>query len=169
MRGVWHLASDGMLVAEALREAGLAGIAERSRRPRHSPRETAAELEERVVEMRRRYPDWGARKLQVLLAREGVGLTRSTIHRILLRRDLVPDRDRHEQAAERFERAAPNELWQMDFKSPKGWNAAVGPLSVMDDHSRYLLVLQAEGSTRGELVREQLQSAFRSAACRRGC
>jgi hypothetical protein len=29
-------------------------------------------LEQRVVEMRRRYPDWGARKLQVLLARQQV-------------------------------------------------------------------------------------------------
>ena len=50
----------------------LAGIAERSRRPLHSPRLTAAELEEQVVELRRRYPDWGARKLGVLLQREGV-------------------------------------------------------------------------------------------------
>jgi transposase-like protein len=66
-------------------EAGLAGIAERSRRPKQSPGRTAAEMEQRVVELRRRYPDWGARKLQVLLAREQNNLTRSTIHRILLR------------------------------------------------------------------------------------
>ena len=51
-----------------------------------------------MVELRRRYPDWGARKLQVLLEREGVELTRSTIHRILLRRDLVRDGDRHDAA-----------------------------------------------------------------------
>ena len=48
----------------------------------------------------------------------------------------------------------------MDFKSPKGWNAAVGPLSVLDDCSRYLLVLQAVWTNHGELVREQLESAF---------
>jgi len=117
-------------------------------------------MEQQVVEMRQRYPDWGARKLQVLLAREEVELTRSTIHRILLRHGLVRDHDRHAQATGRFERSAPNQLWQMDFKSPKGWNAAIGPLSVLDDHSRYLLVLQAVWSTRAELVREQLQTAF---------
>jgi integrase-like protein len=89
-----------------------------------------------------------------------VSLTRSTIHRILLRRDLVHPADRHEPAVGRFERARPNELWQMDFKSPKGWNAPTGPLSVIDDHSRYVIVLQATGSTRGELVREQLERAF---------
>ena len=115
-----------------------------------------------LVEVRRRYPDWGARKLQVLLAREGTQLTRSTVHRILLRHDLVPESQRRRQALQRFERGAPNELWQMDFKSPKGWNAPVGPLSVLDDHSRSLLVLQAVWSTRAELVREQLEGAFAS-------
>ena len=141
-------------------EQGLAGIAERSRRPEHSPRHTPPELEEQVVQLRQRYPDWGARKLQVLLQRQGVPLTRSTIHRILLRRDLVRPGDRHPQATERFERAQPNELWQMDFKSPIGWEAPTGPLSVIDDHSRYVLVLQQTGSTRAEPVQEQLQIAF---------
>ena len=143
------------------REEGLAGIAERSRRPQHSPRlHTSPELEEQVVALRQRYPDWGARKLQVLLAREGVPLTRSTIHRILLRWDLVYPADRHDQATGRFERTTPNELWQMDFKSPIGWQAPTGPLSVIDDHSRYLIRLQQTGSTRAELVQEQLQIAF---------
>jgi hypothetical protein len=49
----------------------------------------------------------------------------------------------------------------MDFKSPKGWQQAGGPLSVLDDHSRYALVLAALGSTQGEAVREQLEIAFR--------
>jgi hypothetical protein len=43
---------------------------------------------------------------------------------------------------------------------PKGWNAAVGLLSVLDDHSRYLLGLQAVWSAHGEPVREQLETAF---------
>lgn len=150
----------GYLWRERYRRAGLVGIAEMSRRPHYSPQRTEAEVEQRVVEIRRRYPDWGARKLQVLLAREGLDLRRSTIHRILLRHDLVRASERHEHAVERFEREAPNQLWQMDFKSPKGWNAPIGPLSVLDDHSRYLLVLQATWSTKAELVREQLEGAF---------
>jgi transposase InsO family protein len=146
--------------AERYQEVGLEGIVERSRRPLRSPRQTARELALRVVELRRRYPDWGARKLRVVLEREGVQLGYSTIHRILLRHDLVRDLDRRDVATQRFEREHPNELWQMDFKGPKQWNQTVGPLSVLDDHSRYLVVLQANGSTRGELVREQLESAF---------
>ena len=157
----------GMRWRERYEQTGLAGIAERSRRPQQSPTQTPAELEQRVVEMRRRYPDWGARKLQVLLAREGVELTRSTVHRILLRRDLVRDSDRHRQALQRFERGEPNQLWQMDYKSPKGWNAAVGPLSVLDDHSRYLLCCRRCGAITERMCASSWRRRLVVAGCRR--
>ena len=142
------------------REQGLAGIAERSRRPRRSPERTSEQLEAMVVQLRLRYPDWGAGKLSVLLGREGIRLPKSTVHRILLRYDLVQAEDRHSQAPQRFQRQRPNELWQMDFKGPRGWRHPVGPLSVIDDHSRYLIVLSATGSTHAAPVREQLEHAF---------
>jgi hypothetical protein len=142
------------------REAGLAGICERSRRLRTFPAQTPWQQEEWVIALRLQYPDWGARKLGVVLGRDGVKLTRSTIHRILLRYDLVRDRDRDPQAVKRFERERPNELWQMDFKGPKNWPHAVGPLSVIDDHSRYLVALRATGTLDVGLVREQLEQAF---------
>lgn len=150
----------GYLWLHRYREQGLAGIAERSRRPLHSPERTSEKLEAKVVQLRLRYPDWGAGKLSVLLAREGVKLPKSTVHRILLRYDLVHDRDRRSQASQRFVRSRPNELWQMDFKGPKGWRGSVGPLSILDDHSRYLIVLAATGSTQGGPVRTQLIQAF---------
>jgi len=139
---------------------GLSGIAERSRRPHRSPRQTGPELEEHVVAVRRRYPDWGARKLKVVLGREGVELSRSAIDRILLRRGLVREQDRHRPAVKRFEREQPNQLWQMDFKGPKNWPHPIGPLSVIDDHSRYLIALAATGKLDGDLVRAQLEQAF---------
>ena len=150
----------GYLWLKRYEESGVAGIAELSRRPHHSPERTPAELEERVVQVRKQYPDWGARKLKVVLARGKVQLSHSAIQRILSRHDLIREQDRHRPAVQRFERSAPNELWQMDFKGPKNWNPVIGPLSVLDDHSRYLTVLQAVGSTRAELVREQLESTF---------
>lgn len=152
----------GYLWQSRFEREGLAGIAERSRRPLSTPDRTPPEIEGQVVVLRRRYPDWGARKLQVLLRQRGTALARSTIHRILLRYGLVGERDGHSPAPQRFERSAPNELWQMDFKGPLQRGDSVGPLSVLDDHSRYLLVLQRLASTSGELVREHLESAFRS-------
>ena len=95
----------GYLWLRRFDEAGVGGIAEHSRKPHASPRRTSAALEERVVQVRQRYPDWGARKLRVLLAREGIELPRNTIHRILLRHDLVREEERRVPATQRFERA----------------------------------------------------------------
>src|SRR3977135_3171133 len=66
-------------------------------------------------------------------------------------------------ASQRFEMPAPNLLWQMDFK---GWvrlgnDAQCHPLTVVDDHSRYDLCLQACADQRGDPVRERLAGAFR--------
>ena len=139
---------------------GIAAIVEKSRRPRHSPRQTTREIEQRVVALRQQRPDWGARKLQVLLKQAGVDLPVITVHRILLRHHLVKMPDQHRWAVQRFERGTPNQLWQMDFKGPLGWQAPVGPLSVLDDHSRYAIALAGTWSTRAEPVRERLEEAF---------
>ena len=144
------------------REQGVAGVVEGSRRPRSSPGRTPDDLEQRVVEQRRNRPDWGARKLQVMLANEGVELPVITVHRILLRHGLVRKEDRARPATKRFEREQPNELWQMDFKGMPQVFGAGGllPLSILDDHSRYLLGLRAQQQTAGEPVRQALEEIF---------
>jgi transposase InsO family protein len=139
---------------------GLEGISERTRRPHASPSRTEQAVEQQVIALRQRYPDWGARKLGVLLEQSGKNLPCSTIHRILRRHNLVRDRPQRSGECKRFERSQPNELWQMDFKGPRGWNQEVGPLSILDDHSRYLIGLQALGSTQAEPVRKQLEEIF---------
>jgi len=141
---------------------GIAGVEEKSRRPLNSPERTSAKIEERVVELRTQRPDWGARKLQELLRREKILLPVITVHRILLRRGLVRPQDRFRTATERFERRAPNQLWQMDFKSPVGWGASAGPLSLLDDHSRYVMDLHGTWSTKAEPVKQRLIEAFES-------
>ncbi len=140
---------------------GIRGMEERSRRPHQSPQRTGPELEQRVVAMRRAKPDWGARKIQHLLEREGIELAGSTIHRIFLRHDLVRAADRRVPAEQRFERSEPNQLWQMDFKGPKGWDQPVGPLSILDDHSRYAVALEDTGSTQARGVQAVLEGVFR--------
>lgn len=150
----------GYLWLKRYGEQGLAGIAEHSRRPHRQAQQTDQQLEQQVKQLRQRYPDWGARKLQELLTRQGVEMTRSTIHRTLLRCGLVQRQSGRKRNWRRFQREQPNQLWQMDFKGPKKWPQVVGPLSVLDDHSRYLIVLYAGQNTRGEMVREQLESAF---------
>jgi transposase InsO family protein len=143
---------------------GVTGVTERSRRPHVSPRQTAGEIETRIVAMRWERPDWGARKLAELLKAEGIQLPVITVHRVLRRYGLVWNREQRRQATKRFQREAPNQLWQMDFKGQKGSakEANTGPLSVLDDHSRYLIALEQTGSTGYEPVRERLETVFRS-------
>jgi len=143
------------------REVGsVQGLGEHSRRPQHSPGRTPVEQEERVVGLRQRY-GWGAKKLVVLLAREGIRLPVVTVNRILKRRGLLVAEECHRPATQRFVREAPNQLWQMDFKGP--WAVAEGscyPLSILDDHSRYLVGLHALRGTEGAGVGRGLTQTF---------
>jgi transposase InsO family protein len=126
-----------------------------------SPRRSSIELEERIATLREKCPEWGARKLRVLLEREGVQVPSSTVHRVLKRRGLIHELDSHPKATGRFCREQPNQLWQMDFKSPKGWATPVGPLSVLDDHSRYALALEYVPDNSSAQVQSRLERTFR--------
>jgi len=145
---------------KCFRSGGVAAVREQSRRPHRSAHQTAEPIEQRIVALREAHPDWGARKLHVLLAREGIGVPPGTVHRVLLRRELVRAEDRRAPAVTRFERERPNQLWQMDFKSQKGWGRPVGPLSVLDDASRFAILLEGTWTTRSEAVQERLETAF---------
>ncbi len=139
------------------------GLADRSSRPNTSPRQTAAELEARVCELRIKYRFWGGRKLHRMLKNEGIDTppAPSTITDILRRNGLLLPERRLKRDWQRFEAAQPNDLWQMDFKGhfPIA-NGRCHPLTVTDDHSRFNLCLGACGDETAETVRAQLERVF---------
>ncbi len=138
----------------------LSGLQERSRRPHHSPRLTAARKEQRVVDLRQQ-TGWGAKKLRVLLAEEDIPLSVRTIHRLLERRQLIRE-DIHGPALTRFERSEPNELWQMDTKGKYPLQGGeCHPLSILDDHSRYAVGLYALPELSGKEAYPCLVETFR--------
>jgi transposase InsO family protein len=114
-----------------------------------------------VVRLRERR-GWGARKLRVMLLERGIDLPVRTIHRILVRHGLVFPRVRDCSATVRFEREHPNELWQMDFKGeyPLGDGSLCYPLTVLDDHSRFVVGLQGLTDQQGESVYGSLVKVF---------
>jgi transposase InsO family protein len=146
-------------------EQGSGGLIDRSRQPRHSPTRTAAAVEEQVLRIRLAVLGcWGGRKLARRLVLEGgPELAPSTITGILRRHGLLNQAALPARPFQRFERAAPNELWQMDFKGhfPFYNGARCHPLTVLDDHSRFSLVLQACADERDQTVRSVLTEAFR--------
>jgi transposase InsO family protein len=138
----------------------LTGIGERSRRPHHSPTRTEPRRERRVLALRRQ-TGWGAKKLYVLLAEEEMALPVRTIHRILERNGLVSDQA-HGPALGRFERSEPNELWQMDSKGKYPLqDGECHVLSILDDHSRYVVGLHALPELSGEKASPCLVETFR--------
>ena len=69
---------------QRLLEEGAWRLAEKSRRPHHSPSELSEVEVCRLVKLRKRHPHWGARKLADLYRRaHGTAPTYSTIKRVL--------------------------------------------------------------------------------------
>ena len=134
---------------------GKDALEERSRRPRRSPRQVAPAVAERVIALRRE-TTWGGRKLRQRL--KALGQTEvpaaSTCTEILRRADLLK-KEPATGPMQRFERPRPNELWQMDHKGHFATQSGqrCHPLTVLDDHSRFNLVLDAAGNERTPTVR----------------
>tara|TARA_B100002003_G_scaffold246749_1_gene277049 strand:+ start:195 stop:1193 length:999 start_codon:yes stop_codon:yes gene_type:complete len=147
------------------RERSEEGLVDLPRRPRYSPFRTPAEIEQAVLAAREAHPAWGARKLRAWLLGKGHEWmpSPSTITAILKRHGRIdPAEGPKHRAWQRFERQAPNELWQMDFKGHFPLNKGrCHPLTVLDDHSRFALGLDACGDEQGETVRGRLTSIFR--------
>ena len=144
---------------------GSEGLVDQGRRPLSSPGRTTAAVESRVLALREQYPDWGGRKLRALLLRDGLETapSASTITAILRRHGRLDGPGAGEPRDwQRFEHEAPNDLWQMDFKGhiPVA-RGRCHPLTVLDDHSRFNLCLQACADEREETVQSVLGDVFR--------
>ena len=148
----WH---RWRLASEAQRRSG-AWAADRSSRPRRSPRLLDASEQDRICQARER-TNLGPGRLAGLLGR-----SRSTIHKVLARHGLSRRRRSPRQSYRRYEWSEPGALLHMDvkrlarFDRPGHWvtggqrseqlrNRGIGWAYlhvVIDDHSRYLYVEQ---------------------------
>lgn len=142
-----------------------APLVDASRRPHRSPAQTPLEIELAVLTARAAHPKWGGRKIRARLLHlgyEGVP-SPSTITAVLHRHGLIdPAESAKRPHWQRFEHAAPNALWQMDFKGHFALaRGRCHPLTVLDDHSRFAIGLEACGDERGLTVRERLTAIFR--------
>ena len=144
---------------------GSAGLVPRSRRPLSAPARSSDEVEQAVIEVRRRHPSWGGRKISAWL--DAAGLvhpvpTHSTVTRILHRHGLISRASSDAATAwHRFEHDAPNALWQIDFKGHlETAHGRCNPFTVLDDHSRYSLAIAACRKADAETVKARLERVF---------
>jgi len=152
------------------RQAGLAGLMERSRAAHRHVNQTPSEIEQMVLELRQAHMRWGPRKLKRVLERDEPGRAwpaASTIGALLKREGLVVARKKRLRTAPYREPLAhadeANRVWCADFK---GWfhtadGERIDPLTISDAHSRYLLRCQAVEKTDTARVRAIFEAAFR--------
>ena len=147
----------------------IAGLADRSHRPRSSPRQAAGMVEAAGAEMRREHPRWGSRRIRLEMLRkpgpwaaEQVTVpSEQTIDRIVHRQGLLRARPqkRPKDSYLRFERPGPMQLWQMDIV---GGIKLVSPVTgelreakvvtAVDDHSRYCVIAKVVERATGRAV-----------------
>ncbi|PSM17210.1 IS481 family transposase [Nitratireductor sp. StC3] len=150
---------------------GLEALCDRSRRPVRYANQLPDQIERLIVECKRDKPHWGARKIRELLVRKLAGDVRipanSTVHAVLDRHGLVKrarQRRRNKAAGTPLSQAAqPNDLWCADFKGEfkLGNRRYCYPLTVTDQASRYLLLVEALESTRQDPVIEAFVRLFK--------
>jgi transposase InsO family protein len=149
---------------------GVAGLAERSRRPHGSPTATPRESVAALVELRTRWPAWGAKKLVTVLRKRHPELVLpapSTAAAILKREGLirVPRRRvvRAHPGRPVTEMLTPNAVWTADFKGQFKTRDGVYcyPLTIVDGASRYFLSCRALTSVRYRETRPVFEGLFR--------
>jgi transposase InsO family protein len=147
---------------------GEAGLEPRSRRPLRSPNQIPVELEDEIVELRKKLTDQGldagAHTIAFHLERQhGKATAPSTIWRVLTRRGFVTPQPQKRPRSSfiRFEADQPNERWQADVTH---WALQDGTeveiLNIIDDHSRLCVASDARAVTKGGDVVASFHRAF---------
>ena len=144
------------------------GIKEKSRRPKNITRKVPEVVETAFVGLRKKHPYWGARKLIERYSKtnkeKALAPSERTVNRIIERNGLLDEAKRNVVATKRFEREHPNDLWQMDYKGEfrygNGGNKCY-PLTIIDDHSRFNIGLEAYDRLSWVKTKEGLEKIFR--------
>lgn len=144
----------GYKILNRYEQEGLLALNDRSKRPWRLAHQTPASVEKMIIEMKKKYPTWGAPKILSKLEKENLVQklpARSTVHAILDRHGLVKKKKRNTR--EKYiakgtylsEAKACNDIWCADFKGQfKMQNQQYCyPLTVSDQYSRYLIGCEA--------------------------
>jgi transposase InsO family protein len=183
---IWNV-NDGMSVSAAAelhgvtrscaykwvsryREDGAAGLQERARTPEHSPKRTVQPVVDELLNLKRKYPDFGPAKLAAMLeAEHGQHVVAvSTAGEILSRHGLVTKRRSRHHSAGRIEHspfkvAGAADSMTTDYKGQ--FRMANGelcyPLTIADPFSRYVLAIDAMPSTNLAGAKAGFERVFR--------
>jgi len=151
---------------------GPRGLEDRTHAPHRCPHRIAAELAALLLATRRAHPTWGPAKVVQYLAPRHPAVDTwpavSTVADLLARHGLVAKRRRRRPLVHPgtvpLRTSAPNDPWTADFKGQFKTRDGVYcfPLTVADQHTRYLLAVHALLNTRAVGARAAFECAFRT-------
>lgn len=155
--------------AQRFLDGGLPNLVDRSRTAHRCPHGLLPEVVDAVLELRRRFPNWGPKKLEAFLQREHPTMNvpaRSTLSAILKRYGLVEGRRPRRRTVVSTQplaaATAPNVVWCTDFKGKfRVQRRYCHPLTISDANSRYLLRCEPLDGERLEASKAVFESAFR--------
>lgn len=159
----------GHKIWKRYQELGPAGLDDQSRAPKWTWNRMAAETAEAILSLRRKHPTWGPLKLKAVLEEElAIALPApSSIGNLLRKHGLAEPRGRRHRHVARPTRLqevqTPNEVWGADYKGQfrLGDGSYCYPLTITDQHSRYLLACEGMGAISEEQAREVFQDVLR--------
>jgi transposase InsO family protein len=171
-------AKTGYKWKERFMARGLEGLQEASRRPQSSPGALTEQETCAIIRLKHLHPHWGPLKLRELYSRgqcqepgqdKDKAPSLSSFKRVLERAGMVHKRRTRCVTGEPGARlhtgrkaSAVNEVWTVDFKGwwhdPEGGRCE--PLTVRDEHSRYVLECHRMGKARTQEVWERFEGLF---------
>jgi len=142
----------------------------KSRRPFNSPNRTPKIIEDKIVELRGKHEDWGARKFRTMLQKyfkENLIPSETTINAILKRNNLIKNRRKRTGGVGKqypeFDPKECNEIWSADYKGKfKIKNGRYCcPLTICDSFSRNILGIDCHYKATYKSVKQSYIDAFR--------
>jgi len=142
----------------------------KSKRPINSPNKTPQIIEDKIIQLRGKHEDWGARKFRTMLQKyfkENLIPSETTINAILKRNNLVKNRRKRTAGIGKqypqFDPKECNEIWSADYKGKfKLKNGRYCcPLTVCDSKSRKILGIKCHYKATYNSVKSAYVDIFR--------
>jgi transposase InsO family protein len=148
---------------------GIEGLLEQSTRPKNHPNKTSEKVEKGILELKAKYPRWGAKKIRILLFKSFSEMevpSVVTVHNILHKNGLVIPQKRRKRVKPVFPIFDPkhcNEVWSVDYKGKffMGNGVYCHTLTIADSRSRFLFSAKGHYHENLKSVKEEFTKVFR--------
>lgn len=151
-------------------QKGMEGLLEEPKNSYHHPNQTKPEIEEEILDLKDKYPLWGAKKIRRLLLNDFTELevpSVVTVHHILSKNGLVKKQKRFKKVKPVFPIFDPkecNEVWSADYKGKflMGNKIYCHPLTIADSKSRFLFAAKGHYHETLKEAKQEFTRVFRT-------